>query len=53
MNKGSSNGGERQIPTAGDADEDVWRGLEWNGPRKSQTQLDSSASKLRSVGLRA
>ncbi|KAE9368437.1 hypothetical protein N431DRAFT_443880 [Stipitochalara longipes BDJ] len=47
MDKGSSNGGGRQIPTAGDADEDVWRELEWSGPRKSQTQLDNSASKLR------
>ena len=26
MDKGSSDGGERQIPTAGDADEYVWKG---------------------------
>lgn len=43
MDKGSSDGGERQIPTAGDADEYVWEG---SRPRQATAHKRNSASKL-------
>jgi hypothetical protein len=53
MDKGSSDGGERQIPTAGDADEYVWKGLEWSRPRQAKAHQNNSASKLGRRAFRA
>jgi hypothetical protein len=39
MDKGSSDGGERQIPTAGDADEFVWKGGSSGVDRDKPTRI--------------